>query len=64
MAVAWAKIKIDKEALLREQQERANTLAEIFQRVKDCKPTPWNAIAKSIAYFEEQGCLLTKMNAQ
>jgi hypothetical protein len=57
-------IKIDKEALLREQQERANTLAEIFQRVKDCKPTPWNAIAKSIAYFEEQGCLLTKMNAQ
>jgi hypothetical protein len=54
-------IKIDKEALLREQQERANALAEAFQRVKNCKPTPWINIAKSIAYFEEQGFPLPKM---
>ena len=57
-------IKIDQEALLREQRERANALAEAFQRVKDCEQTPWNTIAKSIAYFEEQGFPLPKMSAQ
>ena len=53
-------VKIDKEALLREQRERANALAEAFQRVKDCKPTPWNVIVKSITYFEEHGLPLPK----
>ena len=48
-------IKVEKEALLAEQQQRACSLSEAFQRVKNCQPTKWNEVGAAIKYFEEMG---------
>lgn len=55
-------IRIDKEALLTEQWERAGALSKAFQHVKNRQPPTWNEVADAIEYFEKMGFVLPKTN--
>jgi hypothetical protein len=52
-------IRIDKESVLAEQEERATALSEALRRVES-KSTGWDEIVDAVDYFEWLGCPLPK----
>lgn len=58
----WARpqIHIDKDGLLREQQERAAWLPQALTQVKERPPTPWDEVIEAIEFFEQSGFRLSK----
>lgn len=53
-------IRIDKEALLIEQEERSRWLNESFERLRISEPPEWKAVIDAIAYFERNCCPIPK----
>jgi hypothetical protein len=48
-------IQIDRDALVREQGQRAGKLSLILERVKIREPAPWKAVSEAIEFFEKKG---------
>jgi len=48
-------IRIDKEALLVEQEQRSQWLNEALERLKTTEPPDWNRVIDAISYFEKMG---------